>query len=62
MVFSLLSYHFKKGHCDQSVAMAIVAKVNHLVSDRHAKEALLADRKRLLIDIVVILRDLLSNR
>ena len=62
VVFSLLAYHFKKGHCDQSVAMAIVAKINHLISDKQAKSVLMADRKRLLIDMVVILRDLLSNR
>lgn len=62
MAFSLLAYHFKKGHCDQSVAMAIVSKINSLISDKQAKELLLAERKRLLIDLVVILRDLLSNR
>jgi hypothetical protein len=62
MLVELFSICFKAGDLGKSIGETIMTKLDKIVGDEDMKDRLNAFRKRILIDFVKAIRDILDNR
>lgn len=62
MLVELLSIGFKAGKLNKNIGEAIISKLDKIVGDEDMKDRLNVFRKRILIDFVKAIRDILDNK
>jgi len=62
LVLQLLSSQFKKGGFDISVAAVILNKIDKIITNKSLKEVLTSNSKKILIQFIKIIGQLLDNR
>ena len=58
-IIEILSFAFKNGKVDANSGEKIIDKIDKMISNKNSKEKLNADRKRILIDLVKIIKVIL---
>ena len=61
MLLELLSICYKSGQLDVKIAETIISKIDFLIDEDSMKERLNENRKKMLIDMVKILKTILEN-